>query len=258
MPYLEFEHQLRALGPGVLTIGSGTEAIWRIQGRDLLPLHAIITQQRDGHAHIVRGSAQATIYVNGRELEGGRGVLNFGDRLRLATAEFLYRQTAREGEPAPTDGFLRDTRRGRVYKLASFNEIGRDPKCAVMIQEPEVSRVHAEVLFQDGRYLARPLGSAYMLLNEHRLTEPAPLKEGDELTVGRTVLRFTTEATPRAVEVVEPQHRAVNSRAAKMQTVYMGAVEARERIVRQERRKVGLIIAAIVAVSGMIALLVAR
>src|SRR5687767_9208526 len=110
MPYLEFEHQLRALGPGVLTIGSGTESIWRIQGRDLLPLHAIVTQQRDGHAHIVRGSALAAIYVNDRELEEGRGVLTFGDRVRLAGAEFIYRQTARHGEAAPADGFLRDTR----------------------------------------------------------------------------------------------------------------------------------------------------
>ena len=258
MPYLEFEHQLRALGPGVLTIGSGTEAIWRIQGRDLLPLHAIVTQQRDGHAHIVRGSALAAIYVNDRELEEGRGVLNFGDRVRLATAEFIYRQTARHGEPAPSEGFLRDTRRGRVYKLATYNEIGRDPKCAVHIQEPEVSRVHAEITFSEEHYVARPLGSAYVLLNDHRLTEPASLKEGDELTIGRTALRFTTEATPRAVPVVESQHRAMNNRAAKMQTVYMGAVEARERIVRHERRKIGVIIAAIVAVTGLIGLLLAR
>ena len=51
MPYLEYDHQTRALGPGVLSIGSGTESSWRIVGRDLMPLHAIITLLRDGHAH---------------------------------------------------------------------------------------------------------------------------------------------------------------------------------------------------------------
>ena len=48
MPYLEYDHQTRALGPGVLSIGSGTEASWRIIGRDLMPLHAIVTLLRDG------------------------------------------------------------------------------------------------------------------------------------------------------------------------------------------------------------------
>ena len=258
MPYLEFEDQRRALGPGVLTIGSGTEAAWRIHGHDLLPLHALITLERGGEAIVARGSSSAAIVVNGVELSEGKGTLHYGDTLRLAGAEFRYVQTAnRDG--AARQGFLRDMRRGRVYRLPQHAELGRDPRCTIYIQEPEVSRVHAEIVVDRGRFLARSLGAAYTLLNERRLTEPVELREGDELTIGRTVLRFSTEA-PMAH--VTPEERApvarphLGGRASKMQTVYMGAVEAREKVDRGRRRRIGLAIAAVVMVLAVIYVLV--
>ena len=258
MPYLEFEDQMRALGPGVLTIGSGTESGWRIHGRDLLPLHALVTLERDGHAIVARGNASATILINGVEPPEGKGTLRYGDTLRLAGAEFRYRQTAhRAGEAR--QGFLRDLRRGRVYRLAQHAELGRDPKCAIYIQEPEVSRVHAEIVQDKGRFLARSLGVAYTLHNDKRLTEPAELREGDELTIGRTVLRFSTEApmahvTPEERQAAQRGH--LGSRASKMQTVYMGAVEAREKVDRGQRRRIGIAVAAIVLAVAMLYLLV--
>src|SRR5687768_3457505 len=112
MPYLELEHQLRPIGPGVLTVGSGTEAAWRIHGHDLAPLHAILSAGRDGRVVVSRAAAYAPISINGQELAEGRGELAFGDRLQLGQSEFIYRQVAR-ATPS-REGFLRDTRRGRV------------------------------------------------------------------------------------------------------------------------------------------------
>ena len=127
MPYLEFEHETKPLGPGVLTIGSGSEAAWRIPGRDLAPLHAIVTLEKGGYALVAAGSPQATIYVNGVEAAGGRGIVRYGDAVRLGRAEFRFIQLASGNDGR--GGYLREMRRGRSYKLGDFTEIGRDPRC---------------------------------------------------------------------------------------------------------------------------------
>jgi predicted component of type VI protein secretion system len=255
MPYLEFEQQLRQVGPGVLTIGSGTEASWRILGRELAPLHVIITPERDGRAVVKRGAPYAEVFLNDAELPDGRGVLGFGDRLRVGGAEFVYRQTAHQGRSR--EGFLRDTRRGRVYMLNGILEMGRDPRCEVLLTEPEVSRLHAEVHAKDGHFWVVPVGTAYTLLNHERLHAPTELKEGDEITIGRTALRFTTEApsSTLAKPVVGTPHANVDKRAAKMQTVFMGALQAREKIKRRDMQRVSLIVAAVIAVLTAVVLL---
>ncbi|NUQ19655.1 MAG: FHA domain-containing protein [Gemmatimonadaceae bacterium] len=245
MPYLEYDHTTRALGPGVLSIGSGTEASWRIVGRDLMPLHAIITLQKDGRAHVEPGTPAAAIHVNGVELAEGRAFLNFGDVLQIGTARFNYRQFATDENTGQRPGYLHDTRRGRVYTLGDVTEIGRDVKCAVNLQEPEVSRIHAEILRRpEGGFAAKPVGSAYTLVNMHRLGSTTPLREGDEVTIGRTVFRFTMEPPSSLVAIgAAPGSAAVDKRAAKMQTMFVGTVQARDIIRKSEQRKYGLVIA---------------
>ena len=85
------------------------------------------------------------------------------------------------------EGFLRDTRRGRVYKLAGTLEIGRDSKCDVLLTEPEVSRVHAELYAREDGFWVCPVGNAYTLVNHNRLMEPVQLAEGDEILIQRSV-----------------------------------------------------------------------
>lgn len=259
MPYLEFQDQRRALGPGVLIIGSGTEAGWRIVDHDLAPLHALVTMEREGHALLVAGDPEAPVFVNGSELQENRVVLSYGDRIRLGRAEFTYVQTARKA--SPEERYLRDTRRGRVFRLSGTTRIGRDPRCPVLIQEPDVSRVHAELTFENGRYYLAPVGSAYVLVNHLRIHGATELREGDEISIGRTVLTFSAETGPyraTAAPADVPQHAVVDKRAAKMQTMYMGAVEARENIRRREHRRVVAIVAVVVVVFTLIWLGVLR
>ncbi|GAC1481906.1 MAG: hypothetical protein NVS1B4_26880 [Gemmatimonadaceae bacterium] len=254
MPYLAFESNKRALGPGVLTIGSGTEAAWRVQDRDLAPLHAIVTLERDGRLSVE--SIGAPIVVNGSEMQDPRTLLSYGDTMRLGGAEFRFIKTV--VDRTAEAGYLYDTRRGRYYHLGDVTEIGRDVRCNVLVQEPDVSRVHAEVLRREGGgFLAKPVGGAYTLVNAHRLMQPSPLKEGDELTVGRTTLRFTAEPPARAIED-KGQHVLASKRAAKMQTVYMGSLQARERVDDRERKKYGTIVALVAGTVIVIGYIVMR
>src|SRR5687767_4605944 len=255
MPYLEFEHQSKSLGPGVLTIGSGSEAAWRIHGRDLAPLHAVITLEKGGYALVAAGSPDAPIQVNGTDVTDGRGVVRFGDRLRLGRAEFRFTQLASGSDSH--SGYLREMRRGRSYRLAEFTEIGRDPRCGVFIPEPEVSRIHAEIRRDKGSFLVTP-HNGLTLLNGERITTPRPLGEGDELSVGRTTLRFSAEPIGQTVEARSGAQLTGDIRRAHMQTTFIGAYEARELVTQGDRRRLMIIITTVAVVILSLGILLAR
>jgi predicted component of type VI protein secretion system len=251
MPFVEFETRTRAVGPGVLTIGSAPEAGWRVTGRGLEPLHAILSAETAGRARIVAGSSAALILVNGVELPEGKGVLQFGDVFTLGTATFKYRQLATDN--GTSVAYLRDMRRDRVYQLGVRDTIGRDPTCTVPLTELDISRHHVEVVREDRGYVASPVGAAVVSLNGERLVEPALLLEGDELRIGNTVLRFTTTRPVGSILVKrDPAARRPEPRSVSAQTTFMGRIEVREHHTRTNRRRatrlaaIGLTVVAVV------------
>jgi pSer/pThr/pTyr-binding forkhead associated (FHA) protein len=239
MPVLQFGDQTRPVGPGVLTVGSAPEAAWRVTGHDLALIHAVIVPERAGRTLISAGGPGAVVYVNGTALEGrAQHVLAHGDRIRLGVADFTFRQHAR-ARGAGESAFLYDRHRDRLYRLDSpTTTIGRDVGCSIFIQDPEVSRGHAQVTRLaeseggDGGYVVA--SKSVTLLNGDRLTAPSPLNEGDELTIGRTRLRFSWDA-PRGVSpVAEAALKPVGAeRAAKFQTTYLSTLDAREMVQRR-------------------------
>ena len=66
--------------------------------------------------------------------------------------------------------------------------LGRDPRNDVVLPGRDISGMHLEILRQgDGRYLLRDLFSTNgTFLNGQRVTDPAPLRDGDRLRVGTT------------------------------------------------------------------------
>lgn len=240
MPYVEFEARVRSLGPGVLTIGNAPEAGWRIIGRGLEPLHAILSLEPGGKARIVRGSSGAVISVNGVELPDGKGFLQFGDVVRLSTAEFRYRQyAAANGQHA----YIRDTRRNRVYAIGELTTIGRDVSSTIVLGEPSVSRHHADVVREGESYIVRPQRAAVVSINGSRVVDEALLLEGDEIAIGGTSLKFTTHLATGAAVSAEPVRTSPQAAAAARasrahaQTTFLGPIEIRERENRETRRK---------------------
>jgi len=225
LPYLEFQNDTRTLGPGVLTIGSGTEAAWRIRDHDLLPVHAIVAPASGGDALISRARSDASVSVNGVEIKAGEHRVRFNDVIQLNSARLVYRQVSHEG--TPDVGFLRDVRRNRAYKLSHNTTIGRDAICEVLVQEPSVSRIHAEITRDRDGYHVAPKDRSYTLLNGQRLNAPTMLHEGDELAIGRTVLRFTTERQSGAI-TAEANRFVADGRSARQPTAFMGIVAYRE------------------------------
>lgn len=252
MPYLEFDNDTRTLGPGVLTIGSGTEAAWRIRDHDLAPVHAIVAPASKGDALISRARPDAFVSVNGVEIPAGEHRIRFNDVIQLNTARVIYRQVAHEG--SRDIGYLRDVRRGRSYKLSQRTTIGRDAVCEVLVQEPSVSRVHAEVVREGNGYMVIPKDRSYTLVNSQRLHAASPLNEGDELTIGRTVLRFTTEPQTSAI-TAESNRFTADARSARQPTAFIGIVQARELRGSDSKKSIYLAVAALVLVLAIAAVL---
>lgn len=61
--------------------------------------------------------------------------------------------------PAASSTQLTITWRGEVHRFHSDVHIGRDPRSELHLDDPQVSRHHAEIVFHQGRWLLRDLGS---------------------------------------------------------------------------------------------------
>ncbi len=72
--------------------------------------------------------------------------------------------------------------------------MGRSRQCDVTVDDPNVSRTHAEVRPRGGSWVLSDLGSTNgSRLNGRRVEGSEVLKPGDEIELGTTVLRFELE-----------------------------------------------------------------
>jgi pSer/pThr/pTyr-binding forkhead associated (FHA) protein len=81
---------------------------------------------------------------------------------------------------------------GGSYGLADELTIGRAPGCAVPLPDDNfASTMHARVFRRDGDYWVEDLGSTNgSLVNGRRISAATPLRRGDRLQIGRTVLEL--------------------------------------------------------------------
>lgn len=69
-------------------------------------------------------------------------------------------------------------------------QIGRLPESAVVVNDPNASRRHAELVRREGAVVLVDLGSTNGTLVNGAPIKEAPLSDGDEITIGATVLRY--------------------------------------------------------------------
>ncbi|MFJ8312795.1 MULTISPECIES: FHA domain-containing protein [unclassified Streptomyces] len=71
--------------------------------------------------------------------------------------------------------------------------IGRDPANGLRLSHETVSRVHAELAFQSGKWLLRDLGSTNgTCVNGRRVTGAVFVADGDQVSFGRMAFRLAT------------------------------------------------------------------
>src|SRR5258707_3101470 len=79
--------------------------------------------------------------------------------------------------------------------------IGRAPDCDLPLDEPQASRQHVKVASEGGRFWIEDCGSRNgTLLNGKKLTARRELRNGDEIGIGATQIRFVADGGPGAEE----------------------------------------------------------
>jgi FhaA, N-terminal domain/FHA domain len=72
--------------------------------------------------------------------------------------------------------------------------IGRSRQCDIVVDDPNISRQHAEIRPRGGSWVLSDLGSTNgVLLNGRRIEGPEVVRSGDEIELGTSVVRFELE-----------------------------------------------------------------
>ena len=82
--------------------------------------------------------------------------------------------------------------RGRTYDVADELTIGRAAGCQIPLDDSYASQLHARVFRRNGELLVEDLGSTNgTFLNRKKVDAAVPIRKGDRLQVGKTVLELT-------------------------------------------------------------------
>ncbi|HKY54829.1 MAG TPA: FHA domain-containing protein [Anaerolineales bacterium] len=103
---------------------------------------------------------------------------------------------------------------GAVFNLGGDQlTVGRDSSNDIVINDAEISRRHARLTFQGGKYILEDLGSTNgTFVNGQRLAGPRVLKAGEVVSFGeQIVLVYEASSFDPAATVASPRASAVPS-----------------------------------------------
>lgn len=196
--WLAFGTQTRELRDGEVVVGSGADADWRIATADLMPRHFTITVY-GLNASLRASSKDNVVVVNKKQLVGVPHLLNDGDIIAAGAGRFAFSDDAPRTVPLPAEPLdamylVDDSGHYGRQILSRSTMIGRDVSSTIVVNDPSVSRFHAEVRREAGGFALHSMGSGGTLLNGRRLAAPLMLAEGDIIEIARRRWRFTNTA----------------------------------------------------------------
>ena len=122
----------------------------------------------------------------------------------LNTGVFNVRGARVKGSVAPATGAVATVTHpvidvdGRRYQINSrHTRIGRGTDCDIVVDDPGMSRHHAEIVLDAGQASLRDLGSTNGSFVDGERATNAKLVDGSIITLGRTRIRFTNRGGRR-------------------------------------------------------------
>lgn len=200
-----------------IVIGRASHADVRLPSRSVSELHAVLHKNGNELSILDEQSSNGT-RVNGAPLpRGRRKVLADGDV--IAIAPYALRVTQVVARPDPPERTASLARRLLHDALSSSGGeaapprlvlltgkqagiawvlppapgrvlVGRDAGCEVCLDERDCSRQHAEVVRETDGTTVRDLASKNGLVVGGRAVNERRLRHGDEVTIGKTTLRY--------------------------------------------------------------------
>jgi pSer/pThr/pTyr-binding forkhead associated (FHA) protein len=101
-----------------------------------------------------------------------------------------------------TAAWLVDERWAKAYPLGDEVTIGRGSVNTIILRDPAVSRMHAEIKRESGNYVLHAHGSSGTKVNGIRVGDTYDLREGDVVEIAFSTLRFTTRAPTNEMFVI--------------------------------------------------------
>ena len=125
----------------------------------------------------------------------------------------------------------------QVYDLSKESiVVGRDDGADILIDNPSVSRRHAEFRMEAGSWVVEDLGSSNgTFMGGQKIDGPRPLTIGDEIGLGKFSIVFGKEVGEAAPQA--RAQRAPTMGAAAQGTMHIQAHEVKELLKDSERKK---------------------
>ena len=184
-----------------LSIGRLSECDLELNQPNISRKHAFIKRVGNRVFILDNRSGNGT-YVNGKRTT--RAELRAGDEVRIGANTMCVEFKADEAKPSerPTrpdliSRFLVQDRTSAHRQLEFAGEnltLGRGEKCQLILDDDEISRLHATIIDRRGQFLLKDAGSANgTYLNGERIRE-AELKSGDRLELGGLIIKAQVAA----------------------------------------------------------------
>jgi len=91
-----------------------------------------------------------------------------------------------------TAAWLVDERWAKAYPLAEAVTIGRGAQNTIILRDPAVSRMHAEVMQESGGFVLHAHGASGTRVNGVAIGDTCVLHDDDVIEIAFSTLRFTT------------------------------------------------------------------
>jgi predicted component of type VI protein secretion system len=261
MAFLELDGTARELEPET-TVGSGSQAAWRVASKDLAARHFTLHVSREG-AKVVPTSAQHVVILNGEPVPVQGAAVKGGDVISAGAAHFIFlnKESDKRPElPAPNGpAYLVDAQNRRAYPLnRRVVQIGREIGCNIVLKDTSVSRFHADIRAEGGQHVIYSMGSGGTKVGSQSVTHPRMLRDGDEIRIGRATFTFTRDKVPAGMKVVDLEDHADESFARRETVVYQKVISGSHDEFKIKKSPVPMLVGLVVALLGVVAWLAGR
>jgi ABC transport system ATP-binding/permease protein len=175
------------LGPAGATVGRAEDNTIRIASERVSRHHARFELAPEGYAVTDLDTRNGT-YLNGERLRGESRLLTSGDTVTIGGEPIRFLA----GKATVFADSLQQPVTGpqTIRLLGDQLAIGRDPANDIVLDDPNVSRFHADVVSVDEGWELRDLGSRNGTRLNGSLIDRAPIESGSELGIGPFRLIF--------------------------------------------------------------------
>ena len=112
-----------------------------------------------------------------------------------AKTELLYREPPQLAWLVQRSG----SRVGKEFRLGEVTNVGRDAsQCDIVIDDSTVSRQHARVRLEDGRFVLYDLASSNGTFVNDQQVQKQPLLDGDRVRFGNVDFNFMEVKQPKS------------------------------------------------------------